>query len=115
MLSPMPTLRAAAVQFEHLPADKAANFAKIDAFARQAGAQGVKLLAFPECCITGYWFLRNLPHDQLRALAEAVPAGPSTQRLLALSRELNMTIGAGLIESDGDRLYNTYVVAMPVG
>jgi predicted amidohydrolase len=112
----MPTLRAAVVQFEHAAGDKAANFGKIDAFARRATAQGVRLLAFPECCVTGYWFLRNLTHAQLRDLAEPVPAGPSTQRLLALSRELDMTIGAGLVEAGDDgRLYNTYVVAMPDG
>ena len=112
----MPKLRAAVVQFEHAPNDKDANFARIESFTRRAAAQGVRLLAFPECCITGYWFLRNLTHDQLKAIAEPVPAGPSTQRLLALSRETGMTIGAGLIESaDDGKLHNTYVVAMPDG
>jgi predicted amidohydrolase len=112
----MPTLRAAVVQFEHAPNDKQANFAKIESFARRAAKDNVRLLAFPECCITGYWFLRNLTHPQLKDLAEPVPTGPSTQRLLALSRELNMTLGAGLIESaDDGKLYNTYVVAMPDG
>jgi predicted amidohydrolase len=112
----MSTLRAAVVQFEHAPADKPANFAKIDAFARRAAADEVRLLAFPECCITGYWFLRNLTSAQLKDLAEPVPAGPSSQRLLAVARELNMTIGAGLVESDSDgKLYNTYVVALPDG
>jgi predicted amidohydrolase len=112
----MSTIRAAVVQFEHARGDKRANFAKIETFARRAVAQGVRLLAFPECCITGYWFLRNLTPAQLTDLAEPVPAGPSTQRLLALSRELNMTIGAGLVEiADDGKLHNTYVVAMPDG
>jgi len=113
----MPPLRAAAVQFEHASGDKAANFAKVEAFAHAARARGVQLLAFPECCITGYWFLRNLSKPDLEALAEPVPAGPSTQRLLRLARALDMTISAGLIERSADdgRLYNTYVVAMPDG
>jgi predicted amidohydrolase len=116
IVSYMPTLRAAVVQFEHAAGDKQANFAKIESFARRAAQDGVRLLAFPECCITGYWYLRNLTHAQLKDLAEPVPAGPSTQRLLALSRELDMTIGAGLVESGDDgKLYNTYVVAMPDG
>src|SRR5439155_153902 len=101
--------------FEHAPGDKPANFARIDRFTADAARDAVQLLAFPECCITGYWFLRNLSRDQLVALAEPVPAGPSAQRLLALARQHNMTIGAGLIESDTDRVYNTYVVAMPDG
>jgi predicted amidohydrolase len=35
--------------------------------------------------------------------------------LLALARMYGMTIGAGLIENDSDRLYNIYVVAMSDG
>jgi predicted amidohydrolase len=111
----MVTIRAAVVQFEHVAGDKEANFAKIESFARRAAADDVQILAFPECCITGYWYLRNLTRDGLGRLAEPVPDGPSTRRLLALSRELKMTIGAGLVESDGDRFHNTYVVALPNG
>ena len=113
----MDTLRAAVVQFEHVAGDKEANFAKVEHFARAAAAREVRLLAFPECCLTGYWFLRNLSRDGLLNLAEPVPDGPSTQRLVALARTHGMTIGAGLVERDDDagRMYNTYVVAMPDG
>jgi len=109
------TIRAAAVQFEHAAGDKNANFAKIESFARAAARDRVQLLVFPECCITGYWFFRNFSRAEFFALAEPVPAGPSTQRLLALAREHQATIGAGLVESDGQRLFNSYVVAMPDG
>jgi predicted amidohydrolase len=111
----METIRAAVVQFEHVAGAKEANFAKIESFAARAAAERVELLAFPECCVTGYWFLRNLTRPQLVELAEPVPGGPSTRRLLALASRHQMTIGAGLVEIDGDRLYNTYVVAMPDG
>jgi predicted amidohydrolase len=112
----MRNIRVASVQFEHAAGDKQANFSKIDRFAREAAAGRVEILAFPECCITGYWFLRKLSGDQLLALAEAVPAGPSTRALLDLSRRHGMTIGAGLVEvDDAGALHNTYVVAMPDG
>jgi predicted amidohydrolase len=114
----MESIRAAVVQFEHAAGDKAANFAKIERYAAEAATRGVRLLAFPECCVTGYWFLRNLTHRQLIDLAEPVPHGPSTRRLLDLSRRHGMTLGAGLVEHDDagvGRLYNTYVVAMPDG
>ncbi|MFB3893472.1 MAG: nitrilase family protein [Phycisphaerae bacterium] len=116
----MKDVRIASVQFEHAAGDKAANFAKIESFAARAAAQGVKIVVFPECCITGYWFLRNLSKPQLEALAEEVPEGPSTRRLLELSRRHGMTIGAGLVEvgtgeTDAGRMFNTYVVAMPDG
>src|SRR5205085_5673235 len=78
--------------------------------------QAVELIAFPECCITGYWFLRNLALDQLRALAESAFTGPSSRQLAELSCKHGMTIGAGFIEAGADGgLYNTYVVAMPNG
>jgi predicted amidohydrolase len=112
----MTKLRVASVQFEHAAGDKAANFAKVEHFAAAAKAQGAAIVVFPECCLTGYWFLRRQTQEQLIALAEEVPAGPSTQRLLQLSRQHGMTIGAGLVERTADgKMYNTYVVAMPDG
>ncbi|MEO8377511.1 MAG: nitrilase family protein [Candidatus Sumerlaeota bacterium] len=111
----VPTIRVAAVQFEHADRNKDANFEKIEAFLHQASRKSVQIIAFPECCITGYWFLRNLSSPELRSISEPVPDGPSTERLLALARAHQMSIGAGLIECDGERLYNTYVVAMPDG
>lgn len=110
----MRNIRVAAVQFEHAAGDKAANLGKIRGLVEQAG-QGVEIIVFPECCITGYWFLRNLSRDELVALAEPVPDGPSSQELLALARTHGMTIGAGLVEIRDDRMYNTYVIAMPNG
>lgn len=112
----MRDIRVAAVQFEHAPRDKQANFAKIAAFAAQAAAEGVEIIAFPEGCITGYWFLRKCTREELLALAEPVPDGPSTQQLLALAGQHGMTIGAGLVEIAPEGvLHNTYVVAMPDG
>lgn len=109
-------LRVASVQFESAPADKVANFRKIEAFARQAAAQGARLVVFPECCITGYWFIRHLTVEQLGALAEPIPAGPSSQRLSALARQLGITLGAGLVEAAGGGVFhNSYVVALPDG
>jgi predicted amidohydrolase len=108
-------LRAAAVQFESLPADKAANFRKIEVFVEQAARDGVGLIVFPECCITGYWFVRNLSLEQLAALAESIPDGPSTQRLIDLAQRYRITVGAGLVEAGGAGFYNSYVVALPDG
>jgi predicted amidohydrolase len=112
----MKPLRAAAVQFEAAAGDKRANLARIRALAAEAAARGVELAVFPECCITGYWFLRNLSRQALAELAENVPDGPSSAELLGLARELGMTIGAGLVErGENGAFHNTYVVAMPDG
>ncbi len=112
----MQDIRAAAVQFQHAPGNKESNLGKIRAFVKRAAGQEVGLVVFPEMCITGYWHLRHLSRDEIGALAEPVPAGPSTQELVALAKAHNMTIGAGLIERAEDgTLYNAYVVAMPNG
>ncbi len=112
----MRNIRVGSVQFQHAPGDKAANLATIARFAAEAAQQGVEILAFPECCISGYWHLRHLSREQMLDLAEPVPSGPATQQLLELARTHQMTIGAGLIERDEqDRMFNSYVVAMPDG
>src|SRR5687767_13130039 len=109
-------IRVASVQIESRPADKEANFRKIETFTAQAAVQGVRLIVFPECCITGYWFIRNLSVSQLAALAEPIPNGPSTQRLRALAQKHDITLGAGLVEAAGDGVFhNSYVVALPDG
>lgn len=110
------SLRVAAVQFESKPADKDANLKKIEHFVEVAAAQGVRLIVFPECCITGYWFIRNLSVAELAALAEPIPDGPSTRRLIALARKHGISVGAGLVEDGGGVVFhNSYVVALPDG
>jgi predicted amidohydrolase len=112
----MKNIRVASVQFEHVPSDKKANLTKIENFVRKAAREGVELIAFPEACITGYLFLRKLSRKEIRALAEPVFDGPSSQALMALAKQHKMTIGAGLVEiADDGKMYNTYVVAMPNG
>jgi predicted amidohydrolase len=112
----MKTLRVASVQFEHQPSDKEANLATVRRFVEQAAQQGVQLIVFPECCLTGYWHLRKLSREDFRALAEPVFEGPLSQALARLSADHGMTVGAGLLELGEDgNVYNCYVVAMPSG
>jgi N-carbamoylputrescine amidase len=112
----MRNIRVAAVQFHHLPGDKAANLATMERFVAAAAKQKVEIIVFPECCISGYWHLRKLTRDEMVALAEPIPDGPASRRLLKMAQQTGMTIGAGLVElGDDGKLYNSYVVAMPDG
>jgi len=112
----MRSVRVASVQFEHAPGDKQANLKKVMHFVDEAARLGVEIIAFPECCITGYWFLRHLSHRELSELAEPVSEGPSSKVLMSLAKRHGMTVGAGLVEiAENGALYNTYVVAMPNG
>ena len=112
----MREIKVAAVQIEHTAGDKSANLEKIRDFTGRASEAGAEIVLFPECCITGYWFLRNLERDGIEGLAEPVPDGPSAQQLMDLSAEHEITVGAGLVErGDDGNLYNSYVMGMPDG
>ncbi len=112
----MRDLRVATVQFQHAPGDKAHNLGRIRHFVVEAGRSGVEMIVFPEMCIPGYWHIRKLSREEVEALAEPVPDGPSAEILLGLSEEYGMSIGAGLIErAEEGSLYNAYLVAMPDG
>ena len=112
----MNDLRAATIQFQHQPGDKPANLKIVREYTAKASAQGANLVVFPEMCITGYWHLRDLPRENLEALAEPIPEGETTQALLDLAKEHELSVGTGFIEHGEDgRLFNSYVVAMPDG
>ena len=111
----MRAIRVAAAQFEARDADKNYNLGMIETLSQKAAAQGAELVSFHECSISGYTFLENLSREEIAALAEPVPAGPSTARLIEIAGRTGACLGAGLIEIDGDRLHNCYVVASPGG
>ncbi len=112
----MQDTKVASVQFEHAPGDKQANLDKVRRFTAEAAEQSVELLVFPEMCVTGYWFLRDQSRDELLELSEPIPNGTTTQELLRLAKQHNLSLGAGLLEvSEGGEMFNSYVVAMPDG
>ncbi|CEJ79882.1 Putative Nitrilase/cyanide hydratase and apolipoprotein N-acyltransferase [[Torrubiella] hemipterigena] len=104
-------LRIATVQFENISADKTANLATIRRFATRAAAEDCHVVAFHECCIPGYTFASRLSREELVAVAEAVPSGPSVQELIRIAKDANIIVLAGLYEYDSseDHIYNTYV------
>lgn len=113
-------IRAAAVQFQHRAGEKPFNWQRVATLTAQAAASNAELIVFPEMCLTGYWHVRKLNARQLIELSEPVqtPAGfgPLTEQMLHLADQHRVTVGAGLIERDQqNRLYNSYVVAMPEG
>jgi predicted amidohydrolase len=111
----MRELRAGAAQFEARDGDKIYNLDVIEHLSRQARAQDARLSVFHECSISGYTFLETLSREQMFAIAEKVPDGPSVRRLEEMAAALNMIIGAGLVEEDGGFLYNCFALVGPDG
>ncbi|MGQ9729851.1 MAG: nitrilase family protein [Candidatus Zipacnadales bacterium] len=112
----MRDVRVASIQMEHQAGEKVANLAKVQKYTGEAAERGCEVAIFPECCLTGYWFLRHLTRAELVELAEPVPGGPCSEALVELAQDYGVTVGAGLIEIDQEAtLYNTYVVVLPDG
>lgn len=60
--------------------------------------------------------MQPLTRDELAAVAELVPDGPSTQKLIEIAREFHVVVMAGLVEIDAsENIRNTYVTVAPEG
>jgi predicted amidohydrolase len=66
------------------------------------------LMVLPELFNTGYNFSNR---RQVEKVAEPIPSGYTSQKLLEVSRDRNMTIVAGIAERRGASLYNSAIVA----
>lgn len=90
------------------PAD---NLAVVRRRLADAAGQGAKLVVFPECALTGY----GLP-DRAAALAVAEPIpGPATAALADDCDRLGVWAVVGLLERDGDRVFNAAALVGPGG
>jgi len=102
------TIRVALVQFDAVPEQIDHNRKQMDRLARAAAAKSARWIVFHEGTVCDYT-------DRLAELAESVPDGPSTQRMLELAKELDVCLSFGLSERDGDRYYITQVFVCPQG
>ena len=107
----MPTTKIAAAQIEITFADRERNLARMLDILTETAKNGAQLTVFPEAALSGYCF-ENL--DEARPHAEPIP-GPSTERFTHACRELNTFAIYGLLEADGDRLFNACALVGPTG
>ncbi|MDF1574052.1 MAG: nitrilase family protein [Bacteroidales bacterium] len=105
----MKEINIATAQFQTRNGDKNYNLSRIEVLTAEAAAQGARMVSFHELCITSYTFLSRLSRDQIMDLAEEVPSGESVQELIRIAEKYQVALLAGLVEKEGDRLYNTYV------
>ncbi|RFS24737.1 nitrilase [Chitinophaga silvatica] len=112
----MEKLKIATAQFENRSNDKSYNLAKIEELSAQAALQGAKVIAFHECSVTGYTFARKLSKEEMLALAEPIPDGPSVEALINIATKNDITILAGLFEKDADNnLFKAYICVDKTG
>jgi predicted amidohydrolase len=109
---PDPALvRVAAVQMEPKLGDLAANLSAILEKLDEAARAGARLVVFPECGLSGYGF--DSKEEGLR-YAEPIP-GPSTRAVADACSRTGAHVIYGLLERDGDRLFNACVLVGPGG
>jgi len=105
------TWKIAAVQLDCRFGRKDVNRERMFTHLRTAADQGARLVIFPECALTGYCF-ESRPEALLHA--EPMP-GPSTDSIAALCQQLNVWSVFGLLECDGDKLFNALALVSPSG
>ncbi|MGK7391679.1 MAG: nitrilase family protein [Candidatus Cyclobacteriaceae bacterium M2_1C_046] len=105
----MNKLKVAAAQFEPKNGNKEYNLSVIERLTAQAKENGAEVISFHELSVTAYTFLKDLSFEELSNISETVPQGGSTQKLIEIAKKYDITILAGLVERDDDKLYNTYI------
>lgn len=111
----MQNINIASTQFQPKDGDKTYNFSVMDRLCGEAKAKGADIISFHEMCITAYTFTKDLSYEEMMDLAEEVPEGKSTQKLIELSRKYEIPILAGLVEKEKGKLYNTYICVDETG
>ena len=108
----MTTTRIACLQTEPVLGAVTQNLADQAVACAEAIANGADLLVLPECSTTG-WAFESVA--QAHEVAEPVPDGAACQQWLALCRDEGVHLVAGVVERDGDDLFNTAVLMGPDG
>ncbi|MHC4395860.1 MAG: carbon-nitrogen hydrolase family protein [Planctomycetota bacterium] len=110
MAGNMKSFKLAIVQHNSNVGDKGGNLTQVISWTRKAKKAGTKLVLFPELNITGHAGDKAMVRH-----AEAVPGGPSVERLTKLANELDIYICAGICEDDHYIHYNTQFIVGPEG
>lgn len=103
--------RVAAVQMDVAIGRMSANRAKILGKLHEAVMSGAGFVVFPECALTGYGFESR---NEAAEFAETIP-GPSVREIERDCARLGAYVVFGLIERDGQGLFNACVLIGPRG
>jgi predicted amidohydrolase len=101
-------MRVAALQFCPVLMDKKRN---IDTVAAYLDSCSAELAVLPELATTGYFFGSA---SELRSVAEPAD-GPACTLIRGIAERRSMAVCAGFAELDGERCYNSAILALPGG
>ncbi len=104
-------MKIAGVQMDITLRDNAVNVSRMVDHLRVTAAEGAELTIFPECAVPGYCFASL---EEALPYAEALD-GQAIRRMSAICRELKTHAIFGMLERDGDRVFNVAVLTGPRG
>ena len=104
-------MRVAAVQMDVAIGNGERNLKNILLQLKDAARNKAELVVFPECALSGYCFSDR---DEAWAVAEEL-SGPTCSQLAAAAKELGCFAVVGLLERQGQNLYNSAVIIGPRG
>jgi len=102
-------LRVGFYQYDPLFGEVAKNLDAVTAALERAEAD---LIVLPELFASGFQFVSQ---EEVQRLAEPVPDGPTTRRLMEIADRRRLHIVAGLPEKAGSKCYNSAVIVGPAG
>ena len=103
------SLKVAVVSSTSVFGDVQANLAHFTKLIEQAAAQDARLVCFPELALVSY-----STHKDVLKSAEEIP-GPTTHKLAALAKRLDVFISMGMAERDGQQHHIAQIVVGPDG
>lgn len=101
--------RLALAQMNVLGGEKERNVSRAEAMVGEAVAHGAECVVLPEAMDLGW------THPAALTDAEPIPSGSVSRRLARAAREHGVYLCSGLVERDGDRVYNAAVLIDPQG
>ena len=91
------------------PGERETNLKRAQDFIEKTASGGASLVLLPEALPYGW------THPSGREGADTIPAGYDYERLASAARANSVYVCSGLIELDGDRIYNSAVLLDPTG
>jgi predicted amidohydrolase len=104
-------IKIAGIQMEPVILDKDRNLTRCLELMKTAAGEKARLIVFPEAALNGYIF--NSLEEALPS-AEPIP-GPSTEKIARSCHQMNVYVVIGLLERDGNKIYNAAALLGPSG
>jgi predicted amidohydrolase len=107
--SRLPSFKLAMVQMRVDGGAKRTNLARAEERIAAAAQHDAQVVLLPEALTLGW------THPSSATEAESIPLGESCARLATSARQHGVYVCAGLVERDGDRVFNSAVLLDPSG